>query len=235
MKQRLVLVVEDDAAIRLGIVDALTLAGYSTLETARGDEGLALAVGSDCDLLLLDLVLPGRDGLEVLRQARIERPALPIIILTARAAENDRVRGLRMGADDYVVKPFSLHELLARVEAVLRRSADRPAGARQFQFAAGDADLITGEIRFADGRRTQLSDRENQLLRYMAHRCGQTVTREELLARVWGIDPAGLETRTIDMHIARLREKLGDDAHAPRVLVTVRGKGYRLAMAAPAL
>jgi DNA-binding response OmpR family regulator len=226
-----VLTVEDDSAIRRGIVDALRYAGYSPLEAANGDAGLAMAIGQTYDLLLLDLVLPGRDGLEILRQVRAVKPTQPVIILTARGAENDRVTGLRLGADDYVIKPFSVKELLARIEAVLRRSPERPRDIVQIAFPGGTADLARSEIRFDDGERAELSEKEVELLRYLAANAGRAISRDELLLRVWQISPRGLATRTIDMHVTRLREKLRDNPAEPRVVLTVRGKGYMFAEA----
>jgi two-component system alkaline phosphatase synthesis response regulator PhoP len=228
-----ILVVEDDAAIRRGLVDALGFAGYATREATEGAAGLAAALESDCDLLLLDLVLPGRDGLAVLRELRALRSPLAVIVLTARGAEEDRVRGLALGADDYVVKPFSIKELLARIEAVLRRAPERPPTVRRFAFDGGLADLERREVNFDDGQRCELSDRERQLLHYLACHAGRAVSRDELLARVWGLDPAGISTRTIDMHIARLREKLHDDPGSPRIVLTVRGQGYMIAAQGP--
>ena len=215
MDRKRILVVEDDAAIRRGLVDALSFAGYATLEASEGAAGLAAALESDCDLLLLDLVLPGRDGLTILREVRAARSPLPVIVLTARGAEDDRVRGLGLGADDYVVKPFSIKELLARIEAVLRRAPERPPAVRRLAFEGGLADLERHEVRFDDGGRCELSERERQLLHYLACHAGRAVSRDELLARVWGLNPAGITTRTIDMHIARLREKLHDDPARP--------------------
>src|SRR5580700_7930476 len=136
-----ILTIEDDAAIRRGIVDALRFAGYEVLEAATGEAGLSMAVTRELDLVLLDLVLPGRGGLEVLKQVRQSRPTLPVIVLTARGDEDDRVAGLRQGADDYVVKPFSVKELLARVEAVLRRSPERPRDVVEIPLPEGLADL----------------------------------------------------------------------------------------------
>src|SRR5262249_45199284 len=155
------------------------------------------ALASDCDLLLLDLVLPGRDGLSILQEIRSARLSLPVIVLTARGAEDDRVRGLALGADDYVVKPFSLKELLARIEAVLRRVPSRPPAVRKLAFEGGSADLERQEIRFDDGSRTILSERECALLAYLAVCAGRAVSRDELLATVWGLNPAGITTRTI--------------------------------------
>ncbi|MGA2617176.1 MAG: response regulator transcription factor [Thermoguttaceae bacterium] len=221
-----ILTIEDDTAIRRGIVDALRYAGYATLEAARGDEGQRLALGCQYDLLLLDLVLPHGDGLAILREVRRLRPTLPVIILTARGEEADRVQGLRDGADDYVVKPFSVKELLARIEAVLRRTPERPNPLSRVPIPRGAIDLARCEVRFDDGRREELSEREIELLRYLAENSGRAVSREEILASVWRINPRGLTTRTIDMHVARLREKLHDDPARPTILLTVRGKGY---------
>jgi DNA-binding response OmpR family regulator len=229
MNGKRILVVEDDAAIRRGLVDALSFAGYATIEASEGAAALASALESDCDLLLLDLVLPGCDGLTVLRELRGARSPLPVIVLTARGAEDDRVRGLGLGADDYVVKPFSIKELLARIEAVLRRTPARPPAVQRLAFEGGLADLEGNEIRFDDGGRCELSEREQQLLHYLACHAGRAVSRDELLARVWGLNPAGITTRTIDMHIARLREKLHDDPGSPRIVLTVRGQGYMIA------
>jgi len=219
---RTVLVVEDDPAIRRGVVDALEASGYRAIESADGEAALHAGLASEPDLVLLDIMLPRRDGFSVLTELRRARPALPVIMLTARGSEEDRVKGLKGGADDYVVKPFSASELLARVEAVLRRSAERPRLSGTIDLAGCAVDLEKREVT-RDGRTTELSQREAELLRYLASARGHPVTRDEILQRVWGLDPHGITTRTIDMHIARLREKLGGD-----VLRTVRGQGYML-------
>jgi DNA-binding response OmpR family regulator len=229
MPQQRVLTIEDDSAIRRGIVDALSFSGYEVLQAAEGNSGCRDAVSREYDLLLLDMVLPGKSGLEILREVRSIRPTLPVIILSARGEERDRVTGLKLGADDYVVKPFSVNELLARVEAVLRRSPGRPTDVSVLAFPGGMVDFARCEVRFADGEREELSDRERALLRYFAQHSGRAVSRDELLANVWQIDARGVTTRTIDMHVARLREKLRDSGEDPQVLVTVRGKGYMLA------
>ena len=220
-----ILVVEDDAAIRRGIVDALEFEGYRTHQAGNGKAGRDSAVQLDCDLVLLDLVLPGADGLDILADVRKARPTLPVIILTARGDEADRVKGLRLGADDYVVKPFSVQELLARVAAVLRRSPERPSDVATVDIPGGTVDLARREVAFDDGRRVDLSEREVDLLRYLATNASRAVTRDELLAHVWRLDPRGVTTRTIDMQVARLREKLGATEEQP-VIRTVRGKGY---------
>lgn len=231
MDTKRVLVVEDDSAIRQGLADALQFAGYEVLQAANGNDGLAQGLRATYDLLVLDLILPGRSGFEILDAVHAARPTLPVIILTARGEEADRVRGLRMGADDYVVKPFSVRELLARVEAVLRRSPERPNEVHKLPLPHGVADLARCEVRFENGDRAELSEREVELLRYLAAHAGRAISRDEILQRVWRLDPKRLETRTIDMHIAHLREKLRDDPDDPKVLLTVRGRGYMVAKA----
>ena len=222
------LVIEDDSAIRRGVVDALRFAGHEVLEAAEGVAGMDLALRARYDLLLLDLVLPNHSGFEILTALRTHRPGTPVIMLSARGEEVDRVTGLRLGADDYVVKPFSVKELLARVEAVLRRSPERPKEVSQISFPGGVADLERAEVRYEDGGREELSEREGALIRYLAGHRGRAISREELLRRVWQIEPNRIETRTIDMHIAHLRSKLRDSGSAPKFLLTVRGKGYML-------
>ena len=224
-----ILVIEDDSAIRRGVTDALRFAGHTVLEAAEGSAGMEQAQKATFDLLLLDLVLPNYSGFEILRALREHRPGTPVIILSARGEEADRVKGLKLGADDYVVKPFSVRELLARVEAVLRRSPERPKPVHQVSFPNGIADMERLELRFDDGTRTELSEREVKLIEYLAAHSGRAISRDELLRRVWRIDPNHTETRTIDMHIANLRAKLRDNGSEPKFLLTVRGKGYMLA------
>jgi two-component system, OmpR family, alkaline phosphatase synthesis response regulator PhoP len=228
LSKRIVCVVEDDPAIRQGLVDSLVYAGYRVLECADGLEAEKRILGADLDLVLLDVMLPGRDGFDLLPRIRRSRPTLPVIMVTARGAEEDRVRGLKIGADDYVVKPFSSTELLARVEAVLRRSAERPTDIRTLREGDRTIHLERREIVTAGGTSEQISEREAAILRYLAASRGRAVSRDELLQRVWGLDPRGLETRTVDMHVARLREKLGDPPDRARIVVTVRAKGYML-------
>jgi DNA-binding response OmpR family regulator len=229
-----IVVVEDEQPIRRGIADALRASGYAVVETGDGDRGLDAAVQPGVDLVLLDLLLPRRDGLEVLRELRRVRTSLPVIILTARGTEDDRVRGLKMGADDYVVKPFSARELLARVEAVLRRSLDRPREVQGARLGRAVIDLGRREICWSSRERGELSETESAILSFLVAHRKRAVSREELLTRVWGIEPQGLETRTIDMHIARLRTKLRDPSgrETPEAILTVRAHGY---MAGPDL
>ncbi len=228
-----VLVVEDDAAVRRGVVDALTFAGYHVLEAADGRAGLVSATSGGVDLVLLDILMPKLSGLEVLEVIRRESPGLPVIFLTARGMEEDRVAGLRAGADDYIVKPFGPKEMLARVEAVLRRSAERPTPVRKLSIGGCVIDLSRREVVLSDQSRRVLPDLEARVLEYLACNPGRAVSREELLSRVWKVDARGLQTRTVDMAIARLRELLGDDPSAPTVIVTVRAKGYMLASTDP--
>lgn len=224
-----ILVVEDDAAIRRGLCDALRFAGYQPFEAGDGQAGLDAALSIDVDLVLLDILMPKVDGLTVLREVRRSRPVLPVIMLTAKGEEHDRVRGLRDGADDYVVKPFSATELLARVEAVLRRSAERPRPVKAVRIAGRHIDLERREVVHDNGDRVALSDREGETLAYLIANSGRSISRDELLTRVWGLDPRGVQTRTVDMTIARLRELLRDSPTEPVVIVTVRSKGYMLA------
>lgn len=229
-----IVVVEDEPAIRRGVVDALRLSGYAVTEASDGAAGLQLASTSPADLVLLDLMLPKMDGLEVLQELRKVRPTLPVIVLTARGGEDDRVRGLRLGADDYVVKPFSARELLARVEAVLRRSPHRDREISRARLGHAKLDLTCGEVRWSAKSAAELSETESALLRYLLTHRERIVTRDELLTWVWKLSPQYLETRTIDMHVARLRAKLKDPSgkDTPEAVVTVRGRGY---MAGPEL
>ncbi|MBK1826632.1 response regulator transcription factor [Haloferula rosea] len=226
MGETTILVIEDDAAVRQGVVDALEHAGYLTLSAADGASGMELALRANYRLLLLDLVLPGRDGFSILEELKRARAGQPVIILSARGEENDRVRGLELGADDYVMKPFSVRELLARVEAVLRRTCERAAPEDRRKVPGGEVDFAANRLEFQDGGEEELSEREAGLLRYMLEAGGRVVSRDEILRHVWGLDPARTETRTLDMHVMHLRTKLRDREQA--FLMTVRGKGWRL-------
>ncbi len=235
MPKARIVVVEDEPAIRRGVSDALRLSGYEVTEAADGVLGLREASSAGVDLVLLDIMLPKRDGLEVLSDLRRTNPTRPVILLTARGSEDDRVRGLKMGADDYVVKPFSAKELIARVEAILRRTMRAVPDVRLVEVGSGTIDLLRREIRWADSSRADLSETEAALLKYLVCNRERAVSREELLSRVWGIGTAGLETRAVDMHVARLRAKLKDPAAGddqPEAIITVRAHGY---MAGPAL
>ncbi len=220
------LVVEDEAPIRAGLLDLFVFHGYEVTAAADGLEGLRLASTRRFDLILLDLMLPGMDGFEICDRVREQDPAQPIIMLTARTGDQDIIEGLRLGADDYVSKPFSVTELVLRVQAVLRRSRGvRPQSLRLGDLAL-DLDGLSGQRGEA---RMALTRREADLLAYLAGQCARAVSREELLHKVWGYARnAGLETRTVDIHIAKLRRKIEPDPSHPRFLLTVRGAGYRL-------
>ncbi len=229
-----IVVVEDEPAIRRGVTEALRMTGYDVSEAADGLTGLREASSGGVDLVLLDIMLPKKDGFEVLAELRRVCPTRPVILLTARGSEADRVRGLKMGADDYVVKPFSVTELLARVEAVLRRTLKVAEEVQQVRCGRAKIDLRRREIRWSDDERADLSETETALLKYLVSNRERAVSREEMLGRVWGIGTAGLETRAVDMHIARLRAKLKDPAgdDNAEAIVTVRSHGY---MAGPGL
>ena len=226
MSEITILVIEDDPAVRRGIVDVLEYAGYKTLEAPDGHLGMDLALKANYRLLLLDLVMPGPSGFDILETLKKKRPGQAVIILSARGEENDRVRGLVNGADDYVVKPFSMKELLARVDAVLRRTCERTAPADSRKISGGSVNFNERTLTFDDGRREELSERESELLRYLLDSNGRIISREEILRNLWNLDPDRTETRTIDMHIMHLRAKLGDKDQT--LLATVRGKGYRM-------
>ena len=219
------LVVDDEP----NIVDFIKLGlGYEGFEvrTARdGASALLLAREMNPDVIILDVMLPKMSGLDVCREVRREGSTVPIIMLTARGQEIDKVLGLKLGADDYVTKPFGFLELMARVEAVIRRASGRAARVDAFEFGAVRADFKRGEVR-RDGRRLELSARELRLLQYFIERRGEVVSREQLLDAVWDYDSAPL-TRTVDMHVAKLRKKIEDRPAQPRFLVTVHGQGYK--------
>lgn len=226
MQKKCILVIEDEQAVRQGIVDALEEEGFRVLEEGDGDSGLKAALHTDCNLVLLDLLLPQMSGLEVLKNIREERPTLPVIILTGQSEEVDRIEGLNLGADDYVVKPFSVGELLARVAAVLRRSPERSQNLSHLKIPNGEVNLKSSRVELDNGEISDLSERECELLKYLVTNAGRIVSREEILTRVWQMKAEGVNTRTIDMHIVRLREKLSDCPNTPAIIKTIRGQGY---------
>ena len=224
-----ILVVEDDPSIRMGLEDTLTAKGYEVEVVGRGGDGADKATGGRFDLVVLDVMLPDIDGFEVLRRIRAAKGAarrLPVIMLSARGAELDRVRGLELGADDYVTKPFSLMELLARVSSVLRRSQGdqlEPVGLR---FGDIDIDLV-GQVASRDGKRIELPSRAFAILRVFAKRPGEVVSRDTLLDEAWGYEDYP-NTRTVDNHLVKLRKALEAEPDHPRYLVTIHGAGYKL-------
>lgn len=219
-----VLIVEDETNLREGLTDLLEAAGHQVRAVADGREAIRLGSVSALDLVVLDVMLPGLDGIEVCRQLRQVRPQLGILMLTARGAEDDKVSGLRAGADDYLTKPFGARELLARVEALGRRSGT-PAAAPEVLAAAGWT-LDLGRCRaHRDGTEIELTAREAGILRLLWLHRDRAVSRAELLERVW--DSRGdLETRAVDMAIVKLRQKIETDPARPRLVVTVKGVGY---------
>ncbi len=226
MRADRVLIVEDDAAMLRGLTTALRAEGYEIMTAERGDEGLKLLRGRQPDLVLLDAMLPGMSGFEVCRTARAEKITVPIVMLTARSLEADRVSGLDLGADDYVTKPFSLPELLARVRAMLRRTHPAAELPDRLEFDDVVIDFAKYEST-RSGQPLQLSPKEYGILRLLAAHKGDVISRAELLDRVWGYESCST-TRTVDTHVATLRAKLGDDAAHPRRLLTVHGVGYKL-------
>jgi two-component system alkaline phosphatase synthesis response regulator PhoP len=223
-----ILVVDDEPAIVRGLEDNLRFEGYETLGATTPEEGLARALGDAPDLILLDIMMPRMSGWEVCQAVRARGIDVPIIMLTARGEEADRVRGLELGADDYVTKPFSLRELLARVRAVLRRPGPR----RKFEeLAFGDVRIhARGRRVTRGGREVRLTRKEYDLLVYLVEHRGDIVTRERLLDEVWGYERFPT-TRTVDTHVLRLRRKLEADPDRPLLIQTVHGQGYKFASA----
>ncbi len=223
-----ILIVEDDPSILRGLDLNLGMEGYKVRTAVDGEDGLRLARTERPDLLIVDVMLPRLGGLELIRELRKEDPEMPILILSAKGQEADKVAGLALGADDYVVKPFGLKELLARIGAALRRPRSRGATgpARQMR-RFGRAEIDLGERRLVvDGKEVTLTSREFDLLAYFVAHPGRVHSREQLTRAVWGSLYVGTE-RTVDNFVARLRAHIGDDAERPRHLETVRGVGYR--------
>jgi two-component system alkaline phosphatase synthesis response regulator PhoP len=221
-----VLLVEDEEALRLFLSDSLRNEGYEVDQAADGRDGLEKATQLPLDLIILDIMLPGTDGLEICRAVRAAGRSTPILMLTARTQTVDKVNGLRIGADDYVTKPFQMQELMARVAALLRRAAG--AGNPQsgiFEFGSIRVDLRGTEVT-RNGRAVGLSAREFQLLRFLIEHRGETLSRDVLLRDVWGYG-AKIHTRTVDMRIANLRQQLEEDPKDPAFILTVQGLGYK--------
>jgi len=231
-----VLIVEDDASLVLGLTAALEAEGHVVRVARDGPEGLRLALEERPDLILLDLMLPGMSGFEVCKRIRDHQVRCPVIMLTSRTEENDRVFGLELGADDYVTKPFSLRELLARVRAHLRRAegglAEAKEQLKQFRFGEVEVDFDRLEVHRA-GRRQPLTHREFRLLEYLIHHPGEVLSRERLLKEAWG-HAENQTTRTVDNHVLRLRKHIEPDPERPRYIRTARGAGYLFDPAPPA-
>ena len=223
------MIIEDEAAIRTGLIDVLVFHGYAVDHASDGRNGLNKALSGKFDLILLDVMLPEMNGFDICNSIRAQDKAQPIIMLTAKSGDEDIIRGLTLGADDYVAKPFSVGQLVLRIQAVLRRSRAAAALDGHIRLGGGDVEIDTRNL---SGRRGSealaFTRREIEILQYLQAHSERPVSREELLNKVWGYGKnLELETRTVDIHIAKLRRKLEPDDE-PRYLVTVRGAGYRL-------
>ncbi|MBI4891496.1 MAG: response regulator transcription factor [Acidobacteria bacterium] len=221
-----ILLVEDEPGLVLTLSDLLSAEGYQVDSATDGVSGLALALAEPFDLLILDVMLPGKNGFEVLRELRQQGRDLAVLMLTAKTQVVDRVVGLKLGADDYLSKPFEPAELLARIEALLRRTRKDAAGATsQFRFADVEVDFDRGTVS-KNGQPLAMAGKELQLLRFLIEHRGNVVSRDTLLESVWQYH-AGVSSRTVDVHIAWLRQKLEDNPQLPRHIHTLRGVGYR--------
>ncbi len=220
-----ILIIEDEPDMRRGLEDNLKFEGYETTVTGNGDEGYRLASRGEHDLIILDLMLPGMDGMEICRRLKTQKIDTPIIMLTARGEESDRVLGLELGADDYITKPFSLRELLARVKAILRRSGEVTRLPAMYRFGNIEVNFERYEAK-KNGELLDMTPREFEMLRLFASHEGDIVTREMFLQEVWGYDTAP-STRTVDNFVAKLRQRIEDDPEHPRHIVTVHRMGYK--------
>lgn len=223
---RSILLIEDEPGLVLTLKDRLTREGYEVDAASDGTQGLATALRGQADLIILDLMLPGRSGLDICRDLRQKGIETPILMLTARGQTVDKVLGLKLGADDYMTKPFEMPELLARVEVLMRRNRNTTGpGAAFYNFGAIEVDLRRASAT-RGGETIALSTREFELLRYFIEHRGAAISRDELLSNVWHYD-AGTTTRTVDVHVAWLRQKLEDDPKRPQWIMTVHGLGYK--------
>ncbi len=220
-----VLIVEDDEAMGIALRDGFEYEGFDVTLARDGEAGMEKATSAKPDLIILDVMLPKKSGLDICKKIRSDGNNVPIIMLTARGQEIDKVLGLKLGADDYVTKPFSFLELMARVEALLRRSAPRESNLDSAEFGDIVADFKKCEVT-KDGKLLELTPRELELLRFMIEHEGDVVSRDQLLDAVWGYEKMPF-TRTVDMHIAKLRKKIEDNPSEPKYLVTVHRYGYK--------
>ncbi|HEY6844638.1 MAG TPA: response regulator transcription factor [Terracidiphilus sp.] len=220
-----ILVVEDEPMMVAGLRDNFEFEGYEVITATDGIEGLRRALDESPDLVVLDVMMPKMSGLEVCKQLHAKRSSIPIIMLTARGQELDKVVGLELGADDYVTKPFSIRELLSRVKAVLRRTAVVPKDKDQHSFGNVEVDLRRRRV-LRSGKALEVSSTEFELLKYFICHSGETLSRDRLLEDVWGYENYPT-TRTVDTHLVRLRQKLEPDPEQPQYFLTVHGTGYR--------
>ena len=220
-----ILIVEDEPAMVAGLRDNFEYEGYEVISAADGAEGLDRALSDNPDLVVLDVMMPRMSGLDVCKQLKSQRPSIPIIMLTARGQEIDKVVGLELGADDYVTKPFSIRELMARVKAVLRRVAPHAPALEVYRFSDVEVNVRSNEVLRA-GTAVDLSAKEFALLAYFVAHPAETLTRDRLLDAVWGYENYP-NTRTVDTHIVHLRQKLEPNPEEPRFILTVHGSGYK--------
>lgn len=224
-KRARILIVEDEPAMVAGLRDNFEFEGYDVISADNGVAGLARALADDPDLVVLDVMMPQMSGLDVCKQLKAKRPAIPIIMLTARGQEIDKVVGLELGADDYVTKPFSVRELMARTKAVLRRVSPQANPVEVYRFSDVEVNVRSNEVLRA-GRRIELSAKEFALLAYFISHPAETLSRDRLLDAVWGYESYP-NTRTVDTHIVHLRQKLEVNPEEPRFILTVHGSGYK--------
>jgi two-component system, OmpR family, alkaline phosphatase synthesis response regulator PhoP len=226
MEQK-ILLVEDEAGLRLTLQDRLRSEGYAVETAADGVQGLDKALEGQFSLVILDLMLPKKSGFDVCEELRQAGVSTPVLMLTARSQTMDKVLGLKIGADDYLTKPFEMVELLARIEALLRRSAGSVRTSSSYSFGSVRIDFRSTEVH-RDGQMLALSAKEFQLLQYFIEHRGETLSREKLLHEVWDYQSTP-STRTVDVHVAWLRQKLEDDVRRPQWILTVHGMGYKFA------
>ncbi|MGH9787429.1 MAG: response regulator transcription factor [Candidatus Acidiferrales bacterium] len=225
MSKTRILIVEDEPSMVAGLRDNFEFEGYEVVTAGDGEAGLERALADSPDLVILDVMMPKLSGLDVCKQLKGKRPSLPIILLTARGQEVDKVVGLELGADDYVTKPFSIRELLARVKAVLRRAKVLPVDQERFAFENIEVNLRRHEVR-RNGEAVPFSTKEFELLKCFLSHPGEALSRDRLLDEVWGYDNYPT-TRTVDAHMLRLRQKLEPNPEEPRFFLTVHGVGYK--------
>lgn len=221
-----VLIVEDDPGILVSLKDEFESLGYAVFKAENGRKGLAIARQESPDLIILDLMLPGMDGYEVCRELRNEGNRTPIIMLTAKNKEIDKVMGLELGADDYVTKPFSLRELMARVRALLRRTTERIEDIDTCRFGQIELDFKKYEAR-REGKKLELTALQFHMLKLLIQKKGEVISRDEFLDEIWGRDNVWISHRTIDSHIANIRRKIEDDPYHPTHILSIRGVGYK--------
>jgi DNA-binding response OmpR family regulator len=220
-----ILIVEDEPNMVAGLRDNFEYEGYEVITANDGVAGLERALTDSPDLLVLDVMMPRMSGLDVCKQLKAKRPSIPIIMLTARGQEVDKVVGLELGADDYVTKPFSIRELLARVKAVLRRTQTAPKDQEQYKFGDVEVNLRSCQVS-RKGKPLEFSSKEFELLKFFLSHSGEAISRDRLLEEVWGYDRFPT-TRTVDAHIVRLRQKLEPKPEDPQFILTVHGLGYK--------